>query len=120
MSRDVVFEAAGTLRRSYEGHGLVRDAGGSAVVVEHRAAQRRRLRAAHGASIVFYTDGLVERNRIPLQEGLDWLLGVLDGHQGLSAEGLCDHLIARSDDTVADDVALLVLRRRGRRSAADR
>jgi hypothetical protein len=62
-----------------------------------------------GATVVFYTDGLVERRRIPLQVGFDWLVDALDGLQGLDAEGICDHLLAQIG-TVDDDIVLLVLR----------
>jgi serine phosphatase RsbU (regulator of sigma subunit) len=63
-----------------------------------------------GATVVFYTDGLVERRRIPLQDRLEWLTHLLEGRHTLSAEALCDLLLAETADTVDDDVALLVLR----------
>ena len=68
------------------------------------------VRLEPGASVVFYTDGLVERRRVSLDQRLAWLAGILEGRQGLSAEELCDHLLARLEDTMDDDVALLVLR----------
>ncbi len=110
--------ASHTLRWSNAGHPpplLIApdgDRSGCAVGVGRRRARRSRPRpwspgqASSSTRTAWW-------NAVPLQEGLEWLLGVLDGHQRLSAEELCDHLIARSDDTVADDVALLVLRRRG-------
>ena len=63
-----------------------------------------------GAALVLYTDGLVERRRVPLQERFEWLAGVVDGCERLSAEALCDHILARLEAPVEDDVALLVLR----------
>ncbi len=63
-----------------------------------------------GTSVVFYTDGLVERRTTPLQERLEWLTAVLHGCPTLSPEELCDHLLAQLDQTVADDIALFVLR----------
>jgi hypothetical protein len=64
----------------------------------------------HGSTVVFYTDGLVERRRIPLQEGFDWLVDLLDGLQDLDAETICDRILAEVDETVDDDIVLLVLR----------
>jgi serine phosphatase RsbU (regulator of sigma subunit) len=63
-----------------------------------------------GAAVVFYTDGLVERRGISMQERWDWLLGVLAGQQHLSGEALCDHVLAQLDDGVDDDIALMALR----------
>ena len=63
-----------------------------------------------GASLVVYTDGLIERRGVSLLDSLEWLAGTLRGHGGLTAEQLCDHLIAQLDDAVEDDVAMLVLR----------
>ena len=63
-----------------------------------------------GASLVVYTDGLIERRGVSLMDSLEWLAGTLRGHGGLTAEQLCDHLIAQLDDAVEDDVAILVLR----------
>jgi hypothetical protein len=64
----------------------------------------------HGSTVVFYTDGLVERRRVPLQEGFDWLVGVLDGLQELDAETICERIMADVDERVDDDIVLLVLR----------
>lgn len=63
-----------------------------------------------GDTVVFYTDGLVERRRIPLQQRLEWLAELLQGRQDLSAEELCDLMLAQLESTIEDDVALLVLR----------
>jgi hypothetical protein len=63
-----------------------------------------------GSSVVFYTDGLVERRPVPLQERLRWLAGVLEGRHALDPEALCDHVLDQLDGPASDDVALLVLR----------
>jgi serine phosphatase RsbU (regulator of sigma subunit) len=68
-----------------------------------------RLALSDGATIVFYTDGLVERRSLPLSEGLSWLLEVLRNQQHLSVEDLSDRLLGQAH-AVEDDVALLVLR----------
>lgn len=63
-----------------------------------------------GTTVVFYTDGLVERRGRSIQTGLDWLREDLRGRQGATAEAICDHLVSQLDAKVEDDVALLVLR----------
>ena len=63
-----------------------------------------------GATVVLYTDGLVERRDAPLQQGLEWLRATLEQLHHLPAEELCDALLARLDGAPEDDVALLVLR----------
>ncbi|HSV40343.1 MAG TPA: SpoIIE family protein phosphatase [Nocardioidaceae bacterium] len=65
-----------------------------------------------GATLLLYTDGLVERRGVSIQEGLDRLsseaLCQFDG----DVEALCDHLISvmLDQDTVSDDTALLAMR----------
>ncbi len=63
-----------------------------------------------GATVVLYTDGLVERRGQGLDEGLDRLRATVEELAGLSTDGLCDALLARLADGSEDDVALLVLR----------
>ncbi|MBB2900933.1 PAS domain S-box-containing protein [Kineococcus radiotolerans] len=63
-----------------------------------------------GATVVLYTDGLVERRGAPLPDGLEWLRTTLEQLHHLSAEELCDALLARLDGAAEDDIALLVLR----------
>lgn len=63
-----------------------------------------------GATLVLYTDGLVERRGESVQAGLDWLAGFLRDTQALTPDQLCDHIVAQLGPSVEDDVALLVLR----------
>ena len=63
-----------------------------------------------GATLVIYTDGLLERRGVPLQESLDWLVAEVDGRHELSAEDLCDHLLGQIAGRAEDDVVLLVFR----------
>ena len=59
--------------------------------------------------MVFYTDGLVERRRQPVAEGLSQLVSVV---KALPADEACQAITAGMDTTNAsDDIALLVLRR---------
>ena len=68
-----------------------------------------RLALEPGATVVFYTDGLIERRGTAIDASLAWLADVLKGRHLLDVESLCDHLL-ESADADEDDVALLVLR----------
>jgi anti-sigma regulatory factor (Ser/Thr protein kinase) len=64
-----------------------------------------------GATVVLYTDGLIERSGVSLDEGLDWLRGLAVGISG-GLDDLCSTLLRASFDgaSQADDVALLAVR----------
>jgi serine phosphatase RsbU (regulator of sigma subunit) len=63
-----------------------------------------------GDRLVFYTDGLVETRRHPLDERLDTLLSLLDGPDR-PLEEVCDHLLRTLyEPDNSDDVALLIAR----------
>jgi serine phosphatase RsbU (regulator of sigma subunit)/integral membrane sensor domain MASE1/anti-sigma regulatory factor (Ser/Thr protein kinase) len=64
------------------------------------------------ATLVMYTDGLVERRGESLDEGLDRLARELAPREADDLDDLCDHLLAQllRDDPTVDDVALLVVR----------
>jgi serine phosphatase RsbU (regulator of sigma subunit) len=76
-----------------------------------RSSQRRDHAVAlePGASVVFYTDGLIERRGQSLDDGLARLLASLEGHPAHDAEGLCERLAALRTEPQDDDVALLVV-----------
>ena len=61
--------------------------------------------------MVLYTDGLIERPGIVIDDGIALLAAVVDG-VGPDPEALCDHLLATlvPDGNASDDVALLALR----------
>ncbi|HWD79468.1 MAG TPA: SpoIIE family protein phosphatase [Kribbella sp.] len=63
-----------------------------------------------GATLLLYTDGLIERRDRSIQEGLDDLRTEASVQSDL--EALCDHLLATllDKDKVADDIALIALR----------
>lgn len=63
-----------------------------------------------GTSVVLFSDGLVERRDAPMQDSLAWLMDVVRGRHDLTAEQLCDHVLAQLDGPAEDDVVLLVLR----------
>ncbi len=65
-----------------------------------------------GSTVLMFTDGLVERRRGHLSDGLDWLRRAVEGlatHQ-MSLDELCDDLLAQVGDDLEDDVAILALR----------
>ena len=63
-----------------------------------------------GDAVVFYTDGLVERHRMLLDEGTAWLVGELRRIGREPLDRLCDDLLAVLGETIEDDVALLAVR----------
>ncbi|MFG2062786.1 GAF domain-containing SpoIIE family protein phosphatase [Micromonospora sp. NPDC048871] len=62
-----------------------------------------------GATLVFYTDGLVERRGELIDTGIERLAAAI---RSGPAEALCDHIMAATiDEPPTDDVALLTIRR---------
>ncbi len=77
----------------------------------HRAESEVHL--GRGATVLFYTDGLVERRGQPLQEGLGLLQETIAAlaAQDLPLDDLCHELLARLvPERPEDDVALLAVR----------
>jgi PAS domain S-box-containing protein len=66
-----------------------------------------------GASLLLYTDGLVERRDVPLERRLGELADAAGRAEG-ELEGLCDHVLGAvlGEQVPSDDVALLAVRRR--------
>ncbi|WP_161952714.1 PP2C family protein-serine/threonine phosphatase [Actinoplanes sp. TFC3] len=62
-----------------------------------------------GSSVVLYTDGLIERRGASIDDATSELTTVLTDCQHLSAEQLCDHLLARYASTADDDIVILVV-----------
>lgn len=66
-----------------------------------------------GATVLLYTDGLVERRGQSLDEGIDRLAGVLTElvHDDLTLDEICDELLRRLlPERPEDDVALVAVR----------
>ena len=59
--------------------------------------------------MLLYTDGLIERRGVPLDDGVRWLCGLVQQLRHLPLEALCDAVLAELD-AVDDDVALLAIR----------
>ncbi len=63
-----------------------------------------------GATVLLYTDGLVERRGASLDDGLAWLLEATHGQFESTPDELCDTLLEAVGGTAEDDIALLVMR----------
>ena len=63
-----------------------------------------------GSTVLFYTDGLIERRGASLDEGMAWLSRAVAGLAGVGLEQMCDALLAMLDTDVDDDVAVLAVR----------
>ena len=63
-----------------------------------------------GATVVFYTDGLIERRGQPLEEGLGRLKDLLGELAELPLQQLCDQVLERLLPGADDDIALLAVR----------
>ena len=73
----------------------------------------RRDRSAHlapGETLLLYTDGLVERRGLGIDDGLADLVDQVAGQQHGTAEDLCSHVLALAGDVHEDDIALLAVR----------
>jgi anti-sigma regulatory factor (Ser/Thr protein kinase) len=86
-------------------------AGSPLGVVPFPAYEESAVTLVPGSTVLLYTDGLVERPEVPLDDGLEWLRGFAAGVPGHPDE-LCGALLeARFRDAPPrDDVALLAVR----------
>jgi serine phosphatase RsbU (regulator of sigma subunit) len=73
-----------------------------------RSAHARPL--AEGATLVLYTDGLVERRGSTLDDGLHRLAAAAGDLPGLPVDAVAETLLARVAPDFSDDVALVVCR----------
>ena len=78
---------------------------------EHARFAETSVRIEPGTTLILYTDGLVDRRDLALDDGLARLLRVAEAHALLNAEELCDRLLAEMvPGDVTDDIALLAIR----------
>jgi PAS domain S-box-containing protein len=119
----LVFDpSSGRVRLANAGHlpPLLVDEEGSTEYLEEGRALPLGVRAATayrdaeyqldpGATLLLYTDGLIEKRRVPIDEGLKRLAeGVGAGPEDL--ESLCDRLLVDMEPSGEDDVTMLALR----------
>jgi hypothetical protein len=73
-----------------------------------------------GATLVMYTDGLVERRDRPVEDGIDLAIAHLHGLGGdVTGDALVEALIGELvDDVAEDDIALLVVQHTGEPAGA--
>ena len=112
-----------TLRWSNAGHPppVLACADGSTRALERRPARLlgvppavdrvdHELALAPGDTLLFYTDGLVERRTAPLDDGIRSLVELLGRIGREPLDHLCDRLLRELGDQEDDDVALLAVR----------
>jgi serine phosphatase RsbU (regulator of sigma subunit) len=63
-----------------------------------------------GATLLLYTDGLVERRGTNLDDGVEWLRQEAEKLADLPLDEFCDRLLAGLPEALDDDVAILALR----------
>jgi phosphoserine phosphatase RsbU/P len=63
-----------------------------------------------GDTLLLYTDGLVERRTVPLDEGTAWLLQELGAIGREPLDRMCDDLTAQMGRDLDDDVAFMAVR----------
>ncbi|MFC3688750.1 SpoIIE family protein phosphatase [Aquipuribacter hungaricus] len=63
-----------------------------------------------GATLLLFTDGLVERRGAHLQAGLDWLARAVGELVHLPLDELCDAVLGQVGSRVEDDVVVLAVR----------
>ena len=97
--------------RGLESHGLILgiDAG--------QEYEEARVELPPGGSLVLYTDGVVEARRESELYGLERLDALLAQHRAVSRQELAERVAADarswSDGELADDLAVVVIRRDG-------
>lgn len=83
--------------------------GGTLLGIEGPPVPLQRAKIARGDTLVFYTDGLVERRGESIDEGLLRLLAAAARHERLA--DICDGLLREAGTGIEDDIAIAALRR---------
>ncbi|WP_181783410.1 GAF domain-containing SpoIIE family protein phosphatase [Pseudonocardia pini] len=100
----LLVEPDGTARLLHTSPDLLLGARPDAARADHTADLRP------GATLLLYTDGLVERRGADLDEGFAWLAQAAGRHAGRALDEFCDALLDEIGERRDDDVALLALR----------
>ncbi|MFE9232269.1 SpoIIE family protein phosphatase [Cellulosimicrobium funkei] len=86
------------------------DAGGALVGFGGRSRSTGVATLLPGDTLVFYTDGLIERRDRALRVGLEALVAASEAVTAVDAAGVGEELLSRLADAPEDDVALVVVR----------
>ncbi|WP_345154963.1 SpoIIE family protein phosphatase [Nonomuraea rubra] len=73
-------------------------------------ASRRRSRCRRAATLLLYTDGLVERPGEHLDEGLERLRRLAESVAGEPVDRFCDSVVSGLPTSGLDDIAVIALR----------
>ena len=82
-------------------------------VAAHWPRQQHAVDLVPGATVVLYTDGLVERRDATFDDGVDRLRIAGRDLAARPVDELCDELLVRLDPDLTDDIALLAVRLHG-------
>jgi serine phosphatase RsbU (regulator of sigma subunit) len=88
------------------------DVGGTPLGSMVRPYESARRHIGHGALLVWFTDGLVERRARPIDEGLAWLAATVSHAGAGDLDALCDDLLAErfAGAPSEDDICIVALR----------
>jgi serine phosphatase RsbU (regulator of sigma subunit) len=94
-----------------DGHASLLDAAGDLILgLDAQTSRHEHTKLLPpGSTVVFYTDGLIERRGEHLDDGLARLTSTAERVAGLDADKLCDALMAELGGGTEDDVALLAI-----------
>jgi serine phosphatase RsbU (regulator of sigma subunit) len=79
-------------------------------VAPHCPRADREVELPPGATLLLYTDGLVERRNDPEDRAAADLLDLVRRGRGLPLSDLCDHLVRGTTADTGDDMVVLALR----------
>jgi PAS domain S-box-containing protein len=100
----LLIDADGSAQPLFDGAGLVLG------VDRHLPRRSAKVAIPRCATLLLYTDGLVERRRYSIDEGLHQLTTIIRTAATLPLKSFCDELLVRRSQGTDDDIALLALR----------
>ena len=74
----------------------------------HERAEATQVTIEPGSTLVLYTDGLVDRPGLAIDDAFDRLLRIVEEHRSASPRTMCDAMVSVTTDRAAhDDIAVL-------------